>query len=119
MMSTEETPKRDCKCTGPWDCQCQDVLNKFYERTNPEDLDTPYLTGPTGPSVQPEQKPEAKERPAAFFPNNGTYVDTLLTEIKELRQENATLKAEVERLKVGIHYALGFQEPQEELYKLL
>lgn len=20
-----------CKCTGPWDCQCTDVLDKFYD----------------------------------------------------------------------------------------
>lgn len=22
--------KKNCKCTGPWDCQCEEVTDRFY-----------------------------------------------------------------------------------------
>jgi hypothetical protein len=27
----EDEPKKDCKCTGLWDCQCEDVINNYND----------------------------------------------------------------------------------------
>jgi len=30
LVPKQEPVKKDCSCTGPWDCQCQNVIDAYY-----------------------------------------------------------------------------------------
>ncbi len=34
-LENQQVPEEKCKCTGPWDCQCEDVQDKFYNEKSP------------------------------------------------------------------------------------
>lgn len=67
----QESGNKQCECTGPWDCQCTDVLAEYYG--TPE---------------------ERVGNDGFMFDKNSTYP---AEDIKELREENTRLREAVKK----------------------
>jgi len=67
---SENSAPKDCKCTGPWDCQCEDRMNRYYAGPTAEDMKLIKRRIETG-EMWPDGKPvsgSVPEKSDSFTP---------------------------------------------------